>query len=315
MNREMHLGDLNHVFFKKGAKEKRQFEPGKAYAVYLGDNDDGTLVYARSKNEQERDAPAQKENCAKCGLRVQGARYCNKVDCADVAFDAIELSEVDDTTLVFKDSGKPVMLTDEPVKKLSVFESDLIGGCELHIYEKYLMQLEDLVHALEACATEDEVDQAARKWSAALGPAEDDDERKQLLQASEYSVMKMKEIVREKNGKQEPEDEPSPMMPEQRAYKRAKWESDLLELDKRAREEERKECAAKLQAKEAGARAKKLRKKMQDILSMGSENYVGETPLFDGLEDEPADGGEKLDADVVEWVLSAKEQFEETVNA
>jgi hypothetical protein len=26
-------------------------------------------------------------------------------------------------------------------------------------------------------------------------------------------------------------------------------------------------------------------------------------------------GGEKLDADVVEWVLSAKEQFEETVNA
>ena len=105
--------------------------------------------------------------------------------------------------------------------------------------------------------------------------------------------MKMKEIVREKNGKQEPEDEPSPMMPEQRAYKRAKWESDLLELDKRAREEERKECAAKLQAKEAGARAKKLRKKMQDILSMGSENYVGETPLFDGLEDEPADGRER----------------------
>ncbi len=193
------------------------------------------------------------------------------------------------------------MLTDEPEKKpkeekkLSVFESDLIGGCELHIYEKYLMQLEDLVHA--------------------LGPADDDDERKQLLQASEYSVMKMKEIVRERNGKQEPEDEPSPMTPEQRAYKRAKWESDLLELDKRAREEERKECAAKLQAKEAGARAKKLRKKMQDILSMGSENYIGETPLFDGLEDEPADGGEKLDADVVEWVLSAKEQFEETVNA
>ena len=49
---------------------------------------------------------------------------------------------------------------------------------------------------------------------------------------------------------------------------------------------------------------------------MGTRLAVGLlTQRFAGLEDEPADGGEKLDADVVEWVLSAKEQFEETVNA
>ena len=76
--------------------------------------------------------------------------------------------------------------------------------------------------------------------------------------------------------------------------RREKWEDALLELDKAARKAEAEAERAKENAREAGARARKIRKKINEILSAGSENYNGETPLFDGIE-EPAPG-EGVDA-------------------
>ncbi len=79
-----------------------------------------------------------------------------------------------------------------------------------------------------------------------------------------------------------PVDSPDSRKSEER---RKEWEDALLELDKEAREWEIKAAKFKSDAKEAANVAKIIREKIAKLLSGGSENYVDETPLFNGIED------------------------------
>lgn len=71
----------------------------------------------------------------------------------------------------------------------------------------------------------------------------------------------------------------------QEERRREDWETAIMELDRKARIEEIQEEEARIKMKEHRRRAKKIREKLQELVSSGSNSFQKDTPLFDFAEE------------------------------
>lgn len=110
------------------------------------------------------------------------------------------------------------------------------------------------------------------------------------VDCGEHNVSGIEYVLSEDGEFYVPKEEPKPESKDDE--KRSLWETTLRELEEKAREHEFKAEELKRDAKTHSKAAEKIRAKLFEILTGGSENYQSDTPLFDILDDDLLEAGE-----------------------